>query len=239
MIKISIDEKACVGCSLCVDVCPTKVFTYNEKSDIPELAKPKECFGCMSCTEICPASAIAHEEMILSECFYHDDYAVGIAKKLLTEKPVRYGVIRDEAGLAAAMGDISVRLLSVGAVLKDVVGAGLPSVGLMAGRSLASQLPRYQPAASLAEALLLAKREFSPAWDIECTSVSDDSITVRVNQCFVRTLCTNESKPLGGELCILFLHYLTGYLGRMSRTQLKMEKAERGEQCSYDVKVLR
>lgn len=239
MINITVDDKACVGCRFCVDVCPTGVLAYDEQKELPEPAKAKECFGCLSCTEICPAGALSHEGTVLSECFYHDEYAVRIARKMLCHNPVRYKVIDELKGYEAAMGDISVRLLSVGAVLKDVVGAGLPSVGLMAGRSLATQLPRYQPPSNFAEACALARQEFLPAWDITFSPVSEESLRITVNQCFIRTLCANEKKPLGGELCTLFFHYLAGYLGKMGKTQVKLEKAERGQQCVYDVKIQR
>lgn len=239
MINISVDDKACVGCSLCVDACPTNVFSYDDQKQLPEPNNAKECFGCLSCTEICPAGALSHEGAILSECFYHDVHAVNIARKLLCRDPVRHKVIDGEKGYEAALEDISLRLLSVGAVLKDVVGTGLPSVGLMAGRSLATQLPRYQAASSFEEACALTRKEFLPAWDLDFSSVSEDSVRITVRECFIRTLSAKEVKPLGGELCTLYMHYLAGYLGKMGKRQVKLEKAERGQQCVYDVKILR
>ncbi|MCX7727632.1 MAG: 4Fe-4S binding protein, partial [Chitinispirillaceae bacterium] len=70
-IKISIDEKACVGCSLCVEICPTKVFENRVDKKEPVVAKEKECFGCLSCTEICPATAINHTNLPLSMSLYN------------------------------------------------------------------------------------------------------------------------------------------------------------------------
>lgn len=239
MITISIDEKACVSCSLCVDICPTKVFTFDSVKDLPMVSLPKECFGCLSCSEICPSNAIQHSGTSLSSCFHHDSYCTNITGKLAVAEPASFDAIDTPSGLEAAMRDISVRLLSVGAVLKDVVGAGLPSVGLMAGRSLASQLPRYRPPKNIEEAFELAKKEFAPAWELEFEQDADD-IKVHVKECFVRGLCKKENLPLGGELCILFFNYLSGYLGKMTKTQLKLVTADRStESCCYDVKIIR
>lgn len=238
MITISIDEKACVSCSLCVDICPTKVFTFDNVKDLPEVALPKECFGCLSCSEICPSDAIQHTGAPLSSCFHHDSYCTNIAGKLAVAQPASFKEIDSASGLDEAMRDISVRLLSVGAVLKDVVGAGLPSVGLMAGRSLASQLPRYRPPKNIEEAFELAKKEFAPAWELEFKHDADN-ITVQVKECFVRGLCLQENITLGGELCILFFNYLSGYLGKMAKAQLKLVTADRTAQsCSYEVKII-
>jgi hypothetical protein len=162
---------------------------------------------------------------------------MNIADKLVLAEPPRFATIDSDAGRDEAMRDISVRLLSVGAVLKDVVGAGLPSVGLMAGRSLASQLPRYRPPKNLEEAFELAKKEFSPAWELEFKQDAD-TLNIQVKECFVRGLCQRENIPLGGELCVLFFNYLSGYLGKMAKTQLKLVTADRGtESCGYTVKI--
>lgn len=239
MITISIDEKACVSCSLCVDICPTKVFNFNSAKDLPEVVLPKECFGCLSCSEICPSDAIQHTGAELSSCFHHDEYCTNIADKLVQTEPALFKTIDSASGRDNAMRDISVRLLSVGAVLKDVVGAGLPSVGLMAGRSLASQLPRYRPPKNLQEAFELAKNEFAPAWELEFEQDAD-TMKVHVKECFVRGLCKQENIPLGGELCVLFFNYLSGYLSKMAKIQLKLVAADRStESCRYDINILR
>lgn len=240
MIAISIDDKACVNCSLCVETCPTKVFAFDQATELPTVDHPKECFGCLSCSEICPAGAIIHEGAMRTETFYHDPYALNLARKLATEEAIHYQTIDTVAARDAAMSDLSLRLLSVGAVLKEIVGGGLASVGLMAGRSLASQLPRYRPPRNLDEALALAKLEFAPAWELDFKKTDDQSLQITVGKCFVRELCIKENMTLGGELCILFFHYLSGYLSKMAKNQLKLAEANRGQDgCCYQVKITR
>ena len=56
-----VDEDKCVGCELCVDVCPTEVFEMNDGKASPVNAE--ECLGCESCIEVCEESAITIEEI--------------------------------------------------------------------------------------------------------------------------------------------------------------------------------
>lgn len=238
MISIAIDEKACVGCSLCVDTCVPGVFKLNETKAVPEVVKPKECFGCLACSEICPADAIAHEGVPLQDCFYHDPYALRVASRLATGEAHEPVVLTDKAQLAAAARDLGVRLLSVAAVFKQTLGAGLPAVGTLAGRTLAGQLPRYQQPKTQAEVLALAKMQFAPAWDLQF-EVAGDAMTVKVGACFVRDVCLHEGIPLGQELCVLFYNYLAGYLSRIAGMKPRLVQADRGnEHCTYQVKLL-
>jgi NAD-dependent dihydropyrimidine dehydrogenase PreA subunit len=237
MISIAIDEKACVGCSLCVETCVPGVFSFNEEKALPKVVKPGECFGCLACSQICPADAIAHEGVTLQECYYHDPYTLKLASRLSTAPTHEPLVPTDKAHLEAARRDLGVRLLSVAAVFKQTLGAGLPAVGTLAGRTLAGQLPRYHQPESQAEVLTLAQQQFAPAWDLQFET-GGDALTISVGSCFVREVCTAESLPLGGELCVLFYNYLAGYLSRMMGVKPRLVQADRGDtRCTYQVKL--
>jgi ferredoxin len=235
-IKISLDEKACVGCSLCVDICPTDVFEQPEKERIPIIKHEKECFGCLSCAEICPATAITHTGLPLSMSYYHDRSSLSLAAKM--GKPPRpLNIPEEETMISAATRDLGVRLLSVASVLKQTIGQSLPSVGTMAGMSLAAQLPRYQTVSSFEEACSLVSRTFAPAWELGFT-VENDVMSITVGTCFVRTLCREEKLPLGGDLCVLFYNYLAGYFAKISGKRPRLTGSTPGEkQCSYSVKL--
>jgi len=237
MVEIAVDEKACVGCALCVDYCTTEVFSFNEEKGVAEVARPKECFGCLGCAEICPATAIDHRGVELSQAYYHDPYALQLAAGLAADSWNPPNVPPDRESWQAALTDLGVRLLSVAAVFRQTLGSGLPAVGTLAGRTLAGQLPRYRPCNSLEEALKLAREEFSPAWEIEAGPEDGDRLRIEVKGCFIRDLCGREKIPLGQELCTLFFYYLAGYVGRMGHARLRLMKAERGTPCcTYEVK---
>lgn len=239
MIEIRIDEDACVGCRLCVDECPTDVFEFDEEKAIPVVEREKECFGCLSCSEICPSDAIEHEGVELAEDHYHESYALEMARKLATNVPLPNAPDDPEAR-KAALEDLGVRLLSVAAVFRHTLGGSLPAVGTMAGRTLATQLPRYQIPEGLQEALDLAVEQFSPAWELSPDYDGGEKLEVDVGNCFIRELCREEGIELGGDLCVLFYNYLAGYIGRMGAARLKLLEQLPGDGgCKYRVKVFK
>lgn len=237
MIQIAVDEKACVSCGLCADVCPTQVLSFNAERDLPEVKEPRECFGCLSCSEICPATALDHPGARRSESYYQDPYALHLGARLTGNGGLSGNTPGDEESRRRALDDLGVRLRSVSWVLKDIMGNGLPVVGMLAGRTLANQLPRYQPPKDLDAALELARQEFAPAWEL-APRRDGETLTLDVAGCFVRDLCHKEKLELGGEMCVLFLNYLSGYLGRMGKVRLKLADAQRGPQrCTYRLTV--
>jgi ferredoxin len=235
-IDVTIDDKACVGCSLCVEECPTKVFEMKDNEPVPKVTVGKECFGCLSCSEICPATAIHHQNVQLSESYYHDPRAIELVEKLCApdrtfNRPV------DDVHVQKAVDDLGIRLLSVTSVLKQTLGQSLPSVGTMAGMSLASQLPRYQPAKSLEDALQLLVQIFSPAWAI-VPKLSNENLTLTVTTCFVRDVCMRASIELGGDLCKLFSNYCVGYLSKIGSVRPKLTNvAPQQNSCVYTIKI--
>ena len=237
MINITIDEKACVGCTLCVDCCQTGVFSFNDEKRIAEVAKPKECFGCLSCSEICPATAIVHDDAQLSEAYYHDPNTLRLASAIAVGAWSGPNVPVDKEKWERALIDLGVRLLSIASVFRQTVGSGLPAVGTLAGRTLAGQLPRYQTCTSLEETLALARDQFAPAWEMEFKAEGEDRLIIKINGCFIRELCQREKIDLGGDLCTLFFYYLSGYIAKLGNARLRLMKAERGAACCvYEMK---
>ncbi len=238
MIDIRIDDDACVGCSLCVEVCPTKVFEFDEKKARPVVKKPKECFGCLSCSEICPATAIVHEGVVHSENHYYDPGAVELSQKTADEA----GGINfpDDAGIRRlAVGDLGIMMLSVDSVFRQTLGGCMPAVGTMAGRTLATHLPRYHVPADFKEALAMVVEQLAPTWDLEASYDGAESLKITAGTCFIRDLCRREGLELGGDLCVLFYNYLAGYLAKLSGVRLKLEKTSPGDTCAYEIKVIR
>jgi ferredoxin len=235
-IEISIDEDACVGCGLCVDECPTKVFEKQESGAAIKVKSVKECFGCLSCSEICPATAIKHSGVHLSESYYHDPASLELASKLGTADH-SFHVPSDTPHIQKAVEDLGIRLLSVTSVLKQTLGSSLPSVGTMAGISLASQLPRYQSPQSLEDALKLFSQTFSPSWDIR-TSLAGDSLTITIATCFVRDVCKKGNIELGGDMCKLFSNYVAGYLSKAAKIRPRLTGiAPSDTSCVYTIKI--
>lgn len=237
MIHITIDEKACVACTLCVDECPTGVFAFPEGGKSPVVDKPAECFGCLACSELCPADAIIHDGVVMQQAYYHDSYALRLSDRLGTSTHPP-NIPAEPAARARALDDLGVRLLSVAAVFEATLGGSLPAVGALAGRTLARHLPRYREARSLEEALSMARTQLAPAWKVDTKHDGNGKLTFDVEACYVREVCARERLELGGPLCVLFFNYLAGYVGKLGGKRLRLAEAERGrERCTYRVTV--
>ena len=71
-VKIEIQESACRACRLCVEVCPTKVFTFDEGKARATLGEAEDCIACLSCAYDCPSGAIRHADYHEVKNFYRD-----------------------------------------------------------------------------------------------------------------------------------------------------------------------
>ncbi|MFD4506182.1 4Fe-4S binding protein [Streptomyces sp. NPDC058457] len=56
MIEI-VEPDRCIGCDLCIDVCPTRVFDRGPDG-VPVLARQGDCQTCFQCEAYCPTDAL-------------------------------------------------------------------------------------------------------------------------------------------------------------------------------------
>ena len=67
--KVYFDIEKCKGCSLCVNVCPTKILVLdkvkiNKKGyNLIDVIDPNKCIGCAFCAIMCPDSVITVEKL--------------------------------------------------------------------------------------------------------------------------------------------------------------------------------
>lgn len=54
--EISLDSDSCIGCRLCMTVCPHGVFDIKEKR--AAIIKRNDCMECGACGQNCPVNAI-------------------------------------------------------------------------------------------------------------------------------------------------------------------------------------
>lgn len=72
MLEMIIHEKSCRGCQLCLDVCPTECFSFNQDSQKAEVKIIENCIGCLSCSYLCPSGAISHNNYHAVKNFYRN-----------------------------------------------------------------------------------------------------------------------------------------------------------------------
>ena len=61
--KITLDDRFCKGCNLCIQVCPHRLFVQGEKRSragyrMPEVTRAEECSNCLLCEMTCPDLAL-------------------------------------------------------------------------------------------------------------------------------------------------------------------------------------
>ncbi len=77
--KLVYDPDKCIGCQLCVRVCPTQTIKF-----IPDKKKIAfwvgRCVFCSQCVEVCPTSALAmsKEFLLASPDMYDERYLGGL-----------------------------------------------------------------------------------------------------------------------------------------------------------------
>jgi NAD-dependent dihydropyrimidine dehydrogenase PreA subunit len=57
--SLAFDAAACVGCQVCLEVCPLGVLEPDAAGERIELGRPGECFACGACVRQCPTGALA------------------------------------------------------------------------------------------------------------------------------------------------------------------------------------
>jgi heterodisulfide reductase subunit A len=55
-----VDEDACTGCGICIEICPYEARTLNERKHIAEV-NDALCAGCGGCIAACPSNASVHK----------------------------------------------------------------------------------------------------------------------------------------------------------------------------------
>jgi len=54
----SLSSEICIGCRICVDVCPEDVLRFDEKEKKAYIAYPEDCVACWVCEWFCPVKCI-------------------------------------------------------------------------------------------------------------------------------------------------------------------------------------
>lgn len=57
VVTLELNPEKCIGCGMCIDVCPHEVFTFNSRKAV--IVDRDACMECGACQLNCPAGAIS------------------------------------------------------------------------------------------------------------------------------------------------------------------------------------
>ena len=70
MPTVHIEEAGCRDCSLCVEICPTKVFEEDAGKKLAKVVRQDDCIGCTSCVYLCPSRCLSVTDAVLQRPFH-------------------------------------------------------------------------------------------------------------------------------------------------------------------------
>lgn len=76
MPTVTINDKGCRGCSMCIDECPVLVFDRVEKSKtsgsgtVAKVSRSDDCMGCFACYYSCPSQCIQISDVEIQRPFW-------------------------------------------------------------------------------------------------------------------------------------------------------------------------
>ena len=66
--RLDLNKEKCVGCKLCIKVCPANAITFLPESKKVAIHHDRCCF-CAQCTEICPPKCLAMSDVYMISAY--------------------------------------------------------------------------------------------------------------------------------------------------------------------------
>ncbi|MFX1501464.1 MAG: ferredoxin family protein [Promethearchaeota archaeon] len=56
--NIKLEREECIGCKVCIDVCPRNLYLFNERDKKVDLYNSERCINCNACVKRCLAKCL-------------------------------------------------------------------------------------------------------------------------------------------------------------------------------------
>ena len=231
MPELQIEAKGCRSCSLCVEVCPTKVFDLEPSSQVAQANRSSDCIGCFSCEYICPSHCVTVSNVSRQLPFYRQDRAKNLVSKFLQLQPAQEQVTGTD--VKWALQDVKNRLRALGDSATETMGRGLKVVGRTAGSLAAAHLPDLYEEKSVQAVLQRLQVRFTGAFPFSFSVAADRSVSFVFTNCAIRDVVQEGGGKVGTDaLCLLFHEYWAGLIGEFCKQKFMVSQDQGSDPCS-------
>jgi NAD-dependent dihydropyrimidine dehydrogenase PreA subunit len=226
---VSIAERGCRGCTLCVDICPVDVFDCDEERHQAVVRRQEDCIGCLSCHYICPSQCVEVGEVESLRPYHRIEGHVALIERFL-QQPAASRLLSEE-DLAEGYRDVAARLAALARAVVEILGRGHKAVGRRAGAVAASHLPEVYEEPGIEGILTGMQRLFRHAFDFDYR-IEGDRLALTFSPCGLCRLVEDAGEKVGeAVLCEIFHEYWAGLLTAYVGTTFRYEMPTVGSTC--------
>jgi NAD-dependent dihydropyrimidine dehydrogenase PreA subunit len=237
MPTVHIEEAGCRDCSLCVEICPTKVFEEEAGKKLAKVVREEDCIGCTSCVYLCPSRCLTVTDAKLQRPFHHMESNAALVSRFLQQIPALEQLTQTDYD--EAMKDTHVRLKALADALKEIMGRGQKSVGRSAGILAATHMPEMYESTQLSDLLAGLRRRFAHAFDFDAKIESDGStVTLALPHCALHRVVSDQGEIVGSaNLCELFHEYFAGLMSAFTGKSYAVSTLGTVGECSMKFQI--
>lgn len=235
MPRVTIDEKGCRGCSLCVDNCPVQVFERLPMSEesagraVAQVAHVGDCMGCFACHYLCPSQCIELRDVEIQRPFYRVDENTALVERFLQEGATTQGL--GAGDWEEAYQDVAITLVSLADAIESIMGRGLNALGRRSGVVAAPHFPELYEEENLAGKLVRLQERFRHSFDFEF-SIDDENIAFTFMPCGLHSIVEESGQQVGeAVLCRLFHDFWAGLIGDHDGKNYRYQVPSVGPKC--------
>lgn len=233
MPLVTIEDKGCRGCSLCVDKCPVSVFEAEMRpagGQSAHVVHSEDCMGCFACYHLCPSQCIQITDAELQRPFYRVEENVNFVERFL-QTGTTTGSLQ-ASDWDEAYRDVSTTLVALAEAIVENVGRAVNAVGRQAGKVAASHFPEIYEEQELDGVLGRLRERFQDCFSFEY-EIHGEDIHFTFTNCALNQIVAQETREKVGDavLCRLFHDYLAGLAGAYSGGRYRYTVPTAGAQC--------
>lgn len=236
MPTVHIEEAGCRDCSLCVEICPTKVFEEEANKKLTKVARQDDCIGCTSCVYLCPSRCLSVTDAKLQRPFHRIDTDATLISRFLQQVPATEQL--GAADYSEALSDTQVRIKALAAALKEIMGRGYKAVGRSAGTLAASHMPEMYEATEMKDLVAGLRRRFANAFEFDAKLDADGTVTLTFPTCALHKVVSSQGEVVGSAtLCELFHEYFAGLMSAFSGKNYSVATVGTVGQCTMKFQI--